>query len=89
MEINISLSNFDAPGKSAFYAFKKDGPEKLFNDVKISNGLAWSADEKRMYYIDSLAFRIDGFDYDAENVKLSKINYEGKIWCCVINNLKI
>jgi sugar lactone lactonase YvrE len=32
--------------------------------VSISNGLAWSRDKKTMYFIDSLAYSVDAFDYD-------------------------
>jgi len=37
---------------------------KLFDDVYCSNGLAWTEDGKTMYYIDSLRYRVDAFDYD-------------------------
>ena len=34
--------------------------------VDISNGLAWTADRKTMYYIDSLTYGIDAFDYNID-----------------------
>jgi sugar lactone lactonase YvrE len=34
--------------------------------VSVSNGIAWSPDEKTMYYVDTLARGIDAFDYDLE-----------------------
>jgi len=33
--------------------------------VSLSNGLAWSADGKRMFYIDTPTKRVDVFDFDA------------------------
>ena len=38
-----------------------------FDRVDISNGLDWSLDGKIMYYIDSLALKVEAFDYDATN----------------------
>jgi len=44
--------------------------EKL-NEVKISNGLAWSLDNKTMYYIDSPTKKVFAFDYDLEAGEIS------------------
>lgn len=44
--------------------------EKLKN-VKISNGLAWSLDNKTMYYIDSPTKEVLAFDYDIETAAIS------------------
>ena len=46
--------------------------KKHVDNIDIANGLAWSADHKTMYYIDSLAFGVDAFDYDNETGVLSK-----------------
>eukprot|EP00058_Branchiostoma_floridae_P026164 XP_002611654.1 hypothetical protein BRAFLDRAFT_117110 [Branchiostoma floridae] len=37
---------------------------KAFNEVDISNGLAWTSDNSIMYYIDSLQYSVDAFDFD-------------------------
>lgn len=34
--------------------------------VHLSNGLEWSLDHRIFYYIDSLAFMVQAFDYDIQ-----------------------
>ncbi|KAM8753150.1 LOW QUALITY PROTEIN: regucalcin [Rhynchonycteris naso] len=40
--------------------------EKYFDQVDISNDLDWSLDHKIFYYIDSLSYSVDAFDYDLQ-----------------------
>jgi len=53
------------PTDSALYRLDKSGNrlKKVISGVGISNGLAWSADGKTMFYIDSITLSIDSFDY--------------------------
>ena len=45
--------------------------ESKFDKIHISNGLEWSLDGKTFYYIDSLAFKVEAFDYEASGGVLS------------------
>ncbi|KAL4656864.1 regucalcin [Arapaima gigas] len=37
---------------------------KHFDQVDLSNGLDWSLDHQTFYYIDSLSYKVEAFDYD-------------------------
>lgn len=36
---------------------------KMLNNISISNGICWSADNSKMYYIDSMDYNIKEFDF--------------------------
>ncbi|XP_051882231.1 regucalcin-like isoform X2 [Pristis pectinata] len=58
--------------QGSLYALQTDhSVVKHFNQVDVSNGLAWSLDHKIFYYIDSLCFTVDAFDYDLQSGKMS------------------
>lgn len=42
-----------------------------FDGVDISNGLDWSHDQRTFYYIDSLTYTVEAFDYDVHTGELS------------------
>lgn len=44
---------------------------KMVEGVTISNGIAWSLDDRTMYYIDSATKGVDAFDYDAASGSIS------------------
>ena len=51
------------PGRGVLYRF--DGAlEPVLDDITISNGIGWSADGTRMYYVDTMAYGIDVLDFD-------------------------
>jgi sugar lactone lactonase YvrE len=56
----------------SLYCLDTDGRvERHLGSVGISNGLAWSADGRRMYYIDSPTRRVDVFDYDLDAARFA------------------
>ncbi|XP_030056493.1 regucalcin isoform X2 [Microcaecilia unicolor] len=42
-----------------------------FDKVDISNGMDWSLDHKTFFYIDSLSYSVDAFDYDVTTANIS------------------
>lgn len=57
----------ERPGAGALYRLDADGSvQRVLDGVGISNGIGWSPDDRRMYYVDSLSHRVDVLDYDIE-----------------------
>ena len=44
----------------------------MLEDVTLSNGIGWSPDGGTMYYIDSMAYRVDAFDFDLATGAISE-----------------
>lgn len=61
-----TMSYDERPGCGAVYRVTSGGhgPRVLLAPVSISNGVQWSADGKRVYYIDTPTRRVDVFDFD-------------------------
>jgi sugar lactone lactonase YvrE len=52
-------------GRGTFYRLNVDhSVDRVFGDVTISNGFAFSPDRTRAYYIDTPTGRVDVFDYE-------------------------
>lgn len=61
-----TMTEDERPGACSLYRLDCDGRvTRMFGDVTISNGIAWSLDERVMYYIDSAMQGIDVFDFDS------------------------
>lgn len=57
---------------AALYSLERNGSlVKRVDKISLSNGLAWSSDNKTMYYIDSMPRTIYAFDYDADSGELT------------------
>lgn len=60
----------DNPGhyhkhKGSLYSVEVDGTViKRLSNVSISNGMAWSPDNKKFYYIDTYKFAVESYDFD-------------------------
>ena len=68
-----SLALDYAPGRGALYRYSsEEGLDRVLEDVTISNGIGWSLDGGTMYYIDSMAYRIDAFDFDLGTGEISE-----------------
>lgn len=50
-----------------FYRVDGDGTaEAVMNGIGVSNGIDWSGDGRRMYYVDNVEQRVDVLDFDAQ-----------------------
>jgi sugar lactone lactonase YvrE len=59
-------------GAGALYRVDPDhGLTQVVPDVSISNGLGWSPDGDRMYYIDTMAGGVDVFDFELASGEVS------------------
>ncbi|XP_019380690.1 PREDICTED: regucalcin isoform X1 [Gavialis gangeticus] len=56
---------------SLYTLFPDHSVVKHFDQVDISNGLDWSLDHRTFFYIDSLSYSVDAFDYDLQTGKIS------------------
>lgn len=61
-----SISTIKQEGAASLYVLESDqSVRKVLEGVTNSNGIAWSPDGTRVYYIDTPRQEIWGFDYDA------------------------
>jgi sugar lactone lactonase YvrE len=56
-----------SPGVGGLYRLDTDMTvTPVLTGVSVSNGIAWSPDDRTMYYVDSLERAVDVFDFDVE-----------------------
>ena len=61
-----TMAEDESPGAGTLYRLGTDHQlTPVLGGVSISNGIGWSLDESRMYYVDSPTLGVDVFDYDA------------------------
>lgn len=67
-----TMSRIGKPGQGSLYRAFADGSgyETVFSGVGISNGMAWSPDERIFYYTDTMTREIWAFDYDRVTGKI-------------------
>ena len=67
----LSPGHFD-PGAGSLYSVEKDGSIKQQSpNYTISNGLAWTADNSVMYFVDSTPRQVYAFDFDVTSGAIS------------------
>ncbi|MBA3734268.1 MAG: SMP-30/gluconolactonase/LRE family protein [Actinobacteria bacterium] len=59
------------PGAGALYRYA-GSLERVLDGVTLSNGIGWTRDDTRMYYIDSAEQRVDVFDFDLASGRLDE-----------------
>jgi sugar lactone lactonase YvrE len=63
-----SMAYDQRPGAGALYRLDPDRSVRVvLANVTISNGLEWSPDGSRAYYVDTPTLRVDVFDYDRDS----------------------
>ena len=67
------MSCLETAGVGHLYCMDLEGKVSAQLDgITISNGLAWSQDQRTMYYIDTPTRRIDALDFDPETGSISQ-----------------
>ena len=61
-----TLALDETPGAGALYRLDGDRLAPILDGLTIANGIGWSPDGARMYYVDTPTRRIDAYAYDGE-----------------------
>ncbi|GAB4500340.1 MAG: SMP-30/gluconolactonase/LRE family protein [Anaerolineales bacterium] len=65
----MDMNEKDASG--SLYSFDGKQATRLFEGIRISNGLAWSPNHKTFYYIDTPTREVRAFDYDVKTGQIA------------------
>ncbi|GHV12641.1 hypothetical protein FACS189491_06030 [Spirochaetia bacterium] len=101
-----TTSLFKNAPEGSLFRLDPDGTcRRMLAGVKVSNGLAWSADKKTMYFIDTPQRGVDAFNFESETGNISKrrqvinlgehipdgmtIDSEGKLWVALWGSGKV
>lgn len=71
MATEVLPGQFERHQGSLYSLWTDHSVVKHFDQVDVSNGLAWSLDYSIFYYIDSLSFTVDAFDYNLQSGEIS------------------
>ena len=67
-----SLAYSEAAGAAGLYLLdEKRQARQILAGITISNGLAWTADHRTFYYIDTPTMRVEAFDFDKSTSAIS------------------
>ena len=67
-----TMDHNEQEASGSLYSLSTEGRlKKLLKEVRISNGLAWSPDDKTMYFIDTPTREVKAFDYDLETGQIA------------------
>lgn len=67
-----TMSLTEDKGAGSLYVLENNHTySKKMEGVTISNGMAWSSDQKQLFYIDTPSMKVSAFDYDVINGSIS------------------
>ena len=68
--------------QGSLFSLELDGTVRTHKTgISISNGLAWTDDNKTMYYIDSIPRKLWAYDYDLASGTMSRLSVYCLIAC--------
>jgi sugar lactone lactonase YvrE len=66
-----TVADDDHPAEGALFCYDDGEVSCLQENTKIANGMAWSADETKFYFSDSLEHAVFVYDYDKQSGNIS------------------